>query len=73
MSDFACEKAEDTIVAELIKNTIEEHLLLEFAFEMMLKNLLREPGTQQETLKKKIKKTTMTRSLLSETGSDSEI
>ena len=72
MSDFACEKAEDTIVAELIKNTIEEHLLLEFAFEMMLKNLLREPGTQQETLKK-IKKTTMTRSLLSEAGSDSEI
>ena len=72
MSDFACEKAEDTIVAELIKNTIEEHLLLEFAFEMMLKNLLREPGTQQETLKK-IKKTTVTRSLLSEAGSDSEI
>ena len=72
MSNFACEKAEDTIVGELIKNTIEEHLLLEFAFEMMLKNLLREPGTQQETLKKNIK-TTVTRSLLSEGGSDSEI
>ena len=46
MSDFACEKTEDTIVSELINNTVEEHLLLEFAFEMMLKNLLREPGTQ---------------------------
>ena len=45
MGDFACVKAEETIVGELIKNSIEEHLLMEFAFEMVLKTLLREPGT----------------------------
>ena len=44
MGNFACIKTEDTIVGELVKNVVEEHLLLEFAFEMVLRNLLRDPG-----------------------------
>ena len=39
-------KAENSIVGELIKNTIEEHLLMEYAFEMVLKSLLKEPSKQ---------------------------
>ena len=48
MGNFACVKTEDTIVGELVKNAVEEHLLLEYAFEMVLRNLLREPGTGTE-------------------------
>ena len=43
MSDFACRSAEEKFIGELIKNAIDEHLLLEFTFEAVLKSLLREP------------------------------
>ena len=49
MGNFACIKTEDTIVGELVKNAVEEHLLLEYAFEMVLRNLLREPGAGTES------------------------
>ena len=49
MGNFACVKTEDTIVGELVKNAVEEHLLLEYAFEMVLRNLLREPGAGTES------------------------
>ena len=45
MGSFACIKTEDTIVGELVKNAVEEHLLLECTFELVLRNLLREPGS----------------------------
>ena len=44
MCEFACSTTEDRMVGELIKNAVEEHLLMEFAFETVLKSLLREPG-----------------------------
>ena len=51
MGNFACIKAEDKIVDELIGNCIEEHLLIEFTFETVLKSLLREEPTEAETPK----------------------
>jgi len=44
MGDFACSQVEESMIPELIKNAIEEHILLDFAFEMVLKSLLREPS-----------------------------
>jgi len=43
MSEYACRIAEERFLGELIKNAIDEHLLLEFTFEAVLKSLLREP------------------------------
>ena len=43
MSDFACQKVEERLTGDLIRNSIEEHLLLEFAFESVLRSLLRDP------------------------------
>ena len=51
MGNFACIKAEDKIVDELIGNCIEEHLLLEFAFESVLKSLLVSEPNEAETPK----------------------
>ena len=44
MSDFAAKSVEGRVTSELIGNAIEEHLLLEFTFDTVLKSLLREPG-----------------------------
>jgi hypothetical protein len=44
MCEFACNTTEDRLMGELINNAVEEHLLVEFAFEAILKSLLREPS-----------------------------
>ena len=41
--EFACRSVEESLFGELIKNALEEYLLLEFTFEAVLKSLLREP------------------------------
>jgi len=48
--EFACRSVEESLFGELIKNALEEHLLLEFTFEAVLKSLLREP-TKSQTAK----------------------
>ena len=44
MSEVACNSVEERISSDLIGSAIDEHLLLEAAFEAILKNLLRDPA-----------------------------
>lgn len=43
MSETACDSAQDKVISGLIGSTIDDHLLLEFTFETLLKSLLSEP------------------------------
>jgi hypothetical protein len=52
MSEVACSTVQDKIIGEFLKNTIEEHLLLEFTFEAVLKKLLCEPSRSQQATPK---------------------
>ena len=48
MSNFAIKATEDRLVGELINNAIEEKLLMEFAFEAVLKSLLSGEQTEKK-------------------------
>ena len=42
MCEFACDSTEEKIINDLISHSIQEHLLIEFTFEAVLKSLLGE-------------------------------
>lgn len=48
MGQFASQIVEDKLVDQMISNAVQEHLLVECAFEAILKSLLREPSTPTE-------------------------
>ena len=44
MTQYAVAETEKRLVNELVVKAVEEHLLLEYAFESVLKSLMREPS-----------------------------
>ena len=44
MTQYAVTEVEKRLASELVNKAVEEHLLLEFAFESVLKSLLRDPS-----------------------------
>ena len=47
MSQYAVAEAEKRLLNELVNKAVEEHLLLEYAFESVLKSLLRDPSPKK--------------------------
>lgn len=48
MSEFACEYVAEKVSTELVSNAVHEHLLMEFAFEAVLRSILGESSKVEE-------------------------
>ena len=47
MTEYAVVETEKRLVSEFVDKAVEEHLLLEYAFESVLKSLLRDPSPKR--------------------------
>ena len=53
MTKYAVTEVEKRLTSDLVNKAVEEHLLLEFAFESVLKSILRDPSPPRGTAMKR--------------------